>query len=238
MKVRVAWLLASLLLGTFAAKATAQPATTVQLPTFSFFSTATTVSVPDRGNVYMGGVNRAATGRNEFGVPLAPFRPFRNTAIGTERSASSIRVSAYIHDFEAMEERLLGQPASTIGSVRPRQPQVAVSGARPQPRPATQRGAWNPSTWTADVDRRSTPAMNLAEVQTRRENRKQARGGEAAGFFARGQKAEAEGKLGAAKIYYQMASRRASGELKVRIAARLQAISPDKTLSKVAQSRP
>ena len=34
-----------------------QPATAVQLPTFSMFTASTTVSVPDRGNVLLGGIN-------------------------------------------------------------------------------------------------------------------------------------------------------------------------------------
>ena len=59
-----------------------QGATTVQLPTYSFFSVNTTVTVPDRGSADLGGVNRVAEGRNEFGTPLLPFRPFRNVGIG------------------------------------------------------------------------------------------------------------------------------------------------------------
>ena len=51
---------AAMLLG--AGETAAQTATTVQLPTYSFFSVGTTVSVPDRGSVYMGGVNRSAMG--------------------------------------------------------------------------------------------------------------------------------------------------------------------------------
>jgi hypothetical protein len=46
----------------------------VQLPTYSSFRTNTTISVPDRGSVYTGGINRAADGRNQFGTPLLPFR--------------------------------------------------------------------------------------------------------------------------------------------------------------------
>ena len=36
----------------------AQPAVTVQLPTFSFATVSTTVNVPDGGTTYMGGINR------------------------------------------------------------------------------------------------------------------------------------------------------------------------------------
>lgn len=44
--------------------------------------------------------------------------------------------------------------------------------------------------------------------------------------YAKGQQAEAEGKLGSARIYYQMALRRASGELKSSVQERLSAIAP------------
>src|SRR5207244_3656119 len=54
---------------------TFQPASaqTVQLPTFTFFSVGTTVSVPDQGAAFLGGVNRASQGRNEFGIPGMAF---------------------------------------------------------------------------------------------------------------------------------------------------------------------
>ena len=55
-----------------------QPAVAVQLPTFSFFSTNTAVSVPDRGSAYLGGVRRAQSDLRESGVPLLPLVPFRN----------------------------------------------------------------------------------------------------------------------------------------------------------------
>ena len=62
----------------------------MQLPTVSAFTVNTTVSVPDRGSALLGGISRASSGRNEFGVPLAPFRPFRNSAIGHEVGASTV----------------------------------------------------------------------------------------------------------------------------------------------------
>ena len=43
---------------------------TVQLPTFSFTTVTTTVSVPDGGTVLLGGIKRLSEGRNEFGVPI------------------------------------------------------------------------------------------------------------------------------------------------------------------------
>ena len=61
--------------------------TTVQLPTFSFTTVSTTVSVPDGGTVLLGGIKRLSEGRNEVGVPLLSKLPyvnrlFRNVGIG------------------------------------------------------------------------------------------------------------------------------------------------------------
>lgn len=213
-----------------------QPGTTVQLPTFSFFSVGTTVSVPDRGSVYMGGVKRAATGRNEFGTPLLPFRPFRNTAIGSERSASQMRVTAYIHDFEAMEEALLGQPASSrsLTSLQPRS-RAALLGRTLQPRNPTWGGSWRALSLASSA---AAPQMSVADAQARRLSQQATRSEEAANFFGRGRKAEAAGKANVAKIYYQMAARRATGEFKQQVVARLDAIGRARTASRIAQSSP
>src|SRR5262249_37127733 len=66
-----------------------QRATTVQLPSFSFITVTTTVSVPDGGTVLLGGIKRLSEGRNEFGVPIlskVPYlnRLFKNVGIGRE----------------------------------------------------------------------------------------------------------------------------------------------------------
>ena len=58
----------------------AQPAVTVQLPTFSFATVSTTVNVPDGGATYMGGINCALSGRTEYGVPGLPFLVSRTAA--------------------------------------------------------------------------------------------------------------------------------------------------------------
>lgn len=195
-----------------------QQPTTVQLPTYSYFSVGTTVSVPDRGSTYLGGVNRASSGMNEFGVPLMPFR---NRSIGSERSASNMRVSAYIHDFEAMEEAILRQAVGA--TLQPRWPVAAQSRWETQPG-----DAWQPV----------SVASSVAEIQRERARERLSREEEAADFFARGRAAEEAGKPKVAKIYYQMAARRASGDMKQRIAARLEAISPAKQGPKLAQDAP
>ena len=49
-------------------KQSTRSGTTVQLPTFSYVTVTTTVSVPDGGTVLLGGIKRLSEGRSEFGV--------------------------------------------------------------------------------------------------------------------------------------------------------------------------
>jgi general secretion pathway protein D len=85
--------------------------TTVQLPTFSFFSVTTTVSVPDGGTVLLGGIKRLSEGRNEAGVPILSKLPyinrlFRNVGIGREAQSIMMMVTPRIIIQEEEEERL------------------------------------------------------------------------------------------------------------------------------------
>lgn len=161
-----------------------QPGTTVQLPTFSFFTVSTSVSVPDRGSASLGGVNRMSSGSSTYG----PFPT--NRASGTGASAGGMSVHVTIHDFDAMDTAVLRQAGMTpaqIDSLRLGKTQnESVAGS------------------VADVRRQQIAAFDKQQQ-------------EAADYLRRGQAAEAEGKTNVAKIFYQMAARRASGELKVEI---------------------
>jgi hypothetical protein len=227
----------------------------VQLPTFSHFSVGTTVSVPDRGSAYMGGINRSSSGRSTFGTPLLPFRPFRNTAIGSSQGAMSVHASAWIHDFEAMDEYLLNQAPRTVH---------AGSGARnlvtTDSRPASLDPAWNTSgagiasNWNAASSGRGgevvsggqwqaappsppvAPLLDAAQEQRRREAQAETRSSEAEAFFIRGQEAETSGKANVARIYYQMAARRATGEFQNEVLARLRALTHPDTAGSLVRS--
>jgi hypothetical protein len=77
----------------------------VQQPEFRQFAVPTTVLVPDRGAALLGGTIGAARGQSIYGpVPMA-----RAGAAGT--GSSSVQVRAYVHDFQAMDAKLLGQAA-------------------------------------------------------------------------------------------------------------------------------
>jgi len=85
--------------------------TTVQLPSFSYVTVTTTVSVPDGGTVLLGGIKRLSEGRNEFGVPLLnklPYinRLFKNVGIGRETQSLMMMVTPRIIIQEEEEEKL------------------------------------------------------------------------------------------------------------------------------------
>ncbi|MGA2059933.1 MAG: hypothetical protein ABSG67_05585 [Thermoguttaceae bacterium] len=84
---------------------------TVQLPSFSFVSVTTTVSVPDGGTVLLGGIKRLSEGRNEFGVPILdkiPYlnRLFKNVGVGRETQSLMMMVTPRIIIQEEEEEKL------------------------------------------------------------------------------------------------------------------------------------
>jgi len=85
--------------------------TTVQLPTFSYVTVTTTVSVPDGGTVLLGGIKRLSEGRSEFGVPMLnklPYinRLFKNVAVGRETQSLMMMVTPRIIIQEEEEEKL------------------------------------------------------------------------------------------------------------------------------------
>ncbi len=206
-------------------RAQQQPAA-VQLPTYSFFSTGTTVTVPDRGSVLLGGVKRSATGTSEFGIPLTPFR---NRAFGMERSAIGTSVSVYIHDFEALEEQLLSQ--STAGGYA----------HGPSPRAATWLGGepWSAGRGASTAARPAPSVTQLQAVHAAEQAAWQESWKKDAGFYyERGQRAEQSGKPNVARIYYQMAARRADEPLKAEILARLAALESTSPAARVARTAP
>ena len=84
--------------------------TTVQLPTFHVFGASTTVMVPDRGSVYLGGVDRSLAGSSRFSPTLGGQLPsLHNRGFGRERTAAGLAVSATIIDHQAIDRALLAE---------------------------------------------------------------------------------------------------------------------------------
>jgi hypothetical protein len=225
--------LCGLVLGVFLAETL--EAQTVQLPTYSFSGVSTTVMVPDRGSAFLGGIDRAQTGRTESGVPMLPMVPFRSRSIGQTRSSSNMSVTATIHDFDAMDQALLNTPTSgAVTSSRTFADVPAAVAARSlPPRNPNLAGNWQPN--PAAGAAASPQTGGLAQEQARRAEQKETRAEEAEGFFERAQQAEADGKPNVARIYYQMVARRATGDLKQQALARLDVVGRG---VKVAQAKP
>lgn len=172
-------------------------AQTVQLPTFNYFSTNTSVLVPDRGAVYMGGVNGARSGRVERGLPGLGGRPFRNLATSRSTGGGGVWISAHIHDFEAMDRALLGQGGSGALYDGLREPLV-----------------------------KREPNFNdsIVAIRSQAATEDAAKRQEALAYLERGRQKASEGNPGLAKVYYQMAANRATGELKQEALAALKSL--------------
>lgn len=106
-------------------------ATTVQLPTFNFFTISTTVNVPDRGTMALGGVNTAADGSRQNGVPgLSGVPGLGNRAIGSTRGGSNMSVGVTIIDLQEMDRQLLADSAGAKSSDSANQWAIRVEEAR------------------------------------------------------------------------------------------------------------
>lgn len=211
----------------------------MQLPTFSYFSVATTVSVPDRGSALLGGVNRAYEGRSDFGVPLLGGLPhvgrgFHNASVGRQVGAGAIRLSTQVHDFGAMEQSLsahsgVGARVAATRELAPvGGPLAAIMGtnvpaSRTDAHPPTQPITSSPMS-AGIVSSAARPAGSVAEARAQLQAEQAATAEEARRLFQRALTAESQGNIRAAKVYYQMAARRASGTLGEEISHRLAAL--------------
>jgi hypothetical protein len=191
--------------------ALAQPATTVQLPTFNVFTVQTTVSVPDGGGTYLGGINRARDGSVTRG-----FGPLGNRAIGLDRGASGVSVHATIIDHKEIDEALLAAAAKKRG--------VAPGDAVSAKAAALSSHIGRRSASDSPLGKSTPAADGVAAIRSRNAAAADARASEAAGYFAKAQAAEAAGKPAIAKIYYEMVARRDTGELQQLAQSRLAAL--------------
>jgi hypothetical protein len=178
--------------------------TTVQLPTFSFFTVQTTVSVPDSGGAFLGGIGRGADGSGSRG-----FGPLANRGSGSSREAGGISVQASIHDREEMDWAVLAQAAENSRQNFPAAKAEQISGRIGRSEAGSSSGV----------------AGSLAEIRSHQAAGAASRTAEATELFTKAQRAEAEGKSGLARIYYQMVLRRDGGSLRASAQSRLAALS-------------
>lgn len=189
-------MLRSLLFLSLLLAASATQAQTVQLPTFQQFAISTSVLVPDRGGASMGGVGYSANGRVQFGSGLGP----GNRAAGGAMGAGGMSVSVQIHDMRELDEAVLAQAAARKARLG------------------------NSSTAASAAVATAAQPASLDDIARRQQDRATATEREAGQYFAKARTAESEGKAGVARIYYQMAARRASGDLQRQATARLDAL--------------
>ena len=182
--------------------------TTVQLPTFSFFTVQTTVSVPDSGGSYLGGISRSYNSSTSRGLPFWSKTPWfsplgRSRGIASGASAGGMSVHATIIDHEELSAAVLSEAA-----------------ARRAPPSEAELKAGALSRRTGE----RAPEGSVAAIRAAQAVEQAAGDQQAAELIAKAQEMEAANKPGQAKIYYRMASRHASAELKQTIAQRLAAL--------------
>ena len=182
--------------------AAAQQPTTVQLPSYSTFGVNTSVSAPDRGSMSLGGGGRSSSGSTAFG----PSRSY-----GRQSSASRTSVHARVHDLNAMDRQLLDQARKSYGK---------PSGS------ASRKTSGDASSAAAGPPGSVAEARRLHAAETASQER------DALKYFAQAERSAAGGKPQVARVLYQMAERRASGELKAEIRRRLDELKPAATADK------
>lgn len=204
---------AVVLLGS-AAHAQLQQPTTIQLPTFSYFTVSTTVLVPDGGGAYLGGISRSQSGSRERGVPLGGKMPFasplfRNRGIASTQAGGGMSVHATIIDHQEIDAAVLeeglarrGLPASALEP-----PPVVVA------RPTSNAAAGVSS--LAEI-RREQAAADAAQDSARER--------EAREYFTKATAYDQAGQAGLAKHFYRLAADRSPGELRAQARSRLAAL--------------
>ncbi|MFN7731164.1 MAG: hypothetical protein ACK5OB_04630 [Pirellula sp.] len=90
----------------------------VQLPSMGTFSLSTTVAAPDRGSVFAGGNGGGANG--------SVSRGYGNTAIGSQKGASSVSVKTTVIDLDELDRMIRSQAGtkSTIPSLAQTDPRL------------------------------------------------------------------------------------------------------------------
>ncbi len=157
----------------------------IVVPTISVFNIATTVSVPDRGGIYLGGLHRASTTSTES-------FPRLGRGLSSRMSASDASAHVWIHDFQEMEESL-GKGT-----------QYAASPAATGFAGRMQRYASSRSARRLEIPQEKATQVEPASTKSSRDDELLAAKIEhAADLLKRGHDAESRGKLNVAKLYYK-----------------------------------
>jgi len=197
----------------FAQLAFAQPFTTVQLPTVKTFSMSTTVSVPDRGSVYAGGVDRSVRQSSQRGTP---FLPRTNRNFGGSAASSEVWVSAHVHDLDELDHAVLNE-WDQIKTSRQKATSRQTATSTITPRGTTLRD----SDESRALDHRQPKVSDVRRAVQRVRTADYQR---AMHDYRLGRRLESKQNFAAARVVYKNALRRADDDLKIQIVIRLKAI--------------
>jgi len=167
------------------------PNVTLQLPSFHSTGVNTTVIVPDSGASPLAAERQAFYARSMYG-------PRRQRAIGNAAAVGGTQVSVQVHDPHAADAELLR-------SVRER-------------RATWQRGSLAGYSFSAESPPRA-PLLSIAEIRRRQATAATENENESARLLTEARRAQAQGKSGAAAVYYQMAARRVDATKRAAIEA-------------------
>ncbi|QGJ72062.1 Hypothetical protein PBC10988_37770 [Planctomycetales bacterium 10988] len=178
-------------LTTPAAAQVLNPNISLQLPTYRFFTVQTNVVVPDSGGAYLGGIRRSSNGSTAFHPSmLGPGVRGR----GQNRQAGGMQVEATIIDHQELDRQLLAETNDR---------EMPEKEARSLKMQATRSSSESLTSVSA------IEAKIAAEAKEKQQKAWQ--------DYQRGLAALDQGKPKVAKIYWQMALRRAEGTLKNQI---------------------
>lgn len=184
-------------------------AQTIQLPTQRIVGVGTTVSVPDRGSVYLGGIGQSQTGTDSRGVPLfgkVPLvdRLFRNRTIGSSTGSSGLAVNVMIHDMNEMDQALLAAAADREG----KSPQALLITRRAQELTSNVT-----SVERSAAGRSQGNSSSIAAIRAEQQRDRAAADQEAMDLLTQARDALQDNKPGLAKIYLRMAAKRGSSDI-------------------------
>ncbi|HQU42935.1 MAG: hypothetical protein B7Z73_02670 [Planctomycetia bacterium 21-64-5] len=197
--------------------AAAQAPAVVQLPSISTFGVNTSVSAPDRGSVSLGGVGRSSMGSTAYGSGLFP----GNRSFGRNLSSSRTSVRATVQDLDALDRATLER----------------ASAGRESQRSAAE--AYLAKRRLAIVRQSSAgqvPPSSVAEARRQRAADLAGQQAEAVQNIKRARDAAQVGKPRVAAMFYQLAAKQATGELKLQIDKEAAAAARNSAASRVAQT--
>ena len=227
-------ILTILLLGSHARAQRQQLTQTVQLPTFSFFTVSTTVSVPVSGRGFVGRVHQRSSRSTTGGLPWmsglpAAARLARSRALSTEASSRGAAVSATVTDLQELDRAVLSAAAARHGTTGHRVPKTDLKALR------ISRDVSNPSV-EASL-RLAGSSQSLEEIRRRNALADAKHMAELKMTWKLARAAEAAGRLGAARCGYQLVARKSEGKIRAAALARLAALSPQPKLLAAADRK-